>query len=246
MLCEPIPNIGEHLAFLAFLFYLLYIPMELAYELRLDKSHIFRAQVVDLVKQCPSYQACIIAMEGGTELKQHFHAYIIVDKEIEKSMINNYRKLVKEKMKVETSSYSFVKVKKTFNCFRYTLKDGNFIYDNISKDEIEIRFKSSYKTGTKKFQEELDELEIKYYRDQLSREDLRNKIIELKLRYNQTPDFFQIDRLVNKFTLKKTPDLIPFVPKTPAYTYVEDAITFYEMNKISKGSSIKSVRKIKY
>ncbi len=150
------------------------------------------------------YHAChVVAFEEGAE-RPHYQGYMGVTEENNKN--EQFRKFLKNQFKLKGNgmlSVSTVRDQKKYK--KYLLKEGMYRSKGVDVKEL-LRFQSiSYSKDKKKFQELLDEIEIKYLEEIYDDVDYLDQFYLLKAKYRQIINRNYAKQRLQMMIVRKSP-----------------------------------------
>lgn len=186
------------------------------YHLRLYRTISLEemSQFIDGISKITKY---IISKEYSKTRGEHFHCYLVFEdaKDLLKNREQGIRDIFIKRFNIQdaNSDYSFSPRRNENQLKKYVLKDGQYRYKNIPKDEIEALVKASNKKGKDQFGEDLTRLEDNYLKSKdMTIKSFYHSFVKLKVSYGQNIYPSHCDAYVYKIQFKKDPrKIIDFV-----------------------------------
>lgn len=139
-------------------------------------------EVSQILKEFPYHSGHIVAYEEDAE-RPHFQGYMLVSETTPSN--DKFRRYIKKKFNLEgNKDYSISTVKDVKGYKKYIIKEGKWVAVGMDTSEL-LKYQHISYPKKKKFQEELDEIEISYLEDTMDDLQYISKFMLLKAKYKQ-------------------------------------------------------------
>lgn len=139
-------------------------------------------EVSQILKEYSYHSGHIVAYEEDAK-RPHFQGYMLLSEADNKN--DKIRKYLKQKFNLEgNKDYSLSTVKDMKQYKKYLIKEGNWLSVGMDITEL-LKYQTISYPKKKKFQEELDEIEIKYIQGDMDDLQYTFEFMKLKGKYRQ-------------------------------------------------------------